>query len=191
MNNVLIYGDSNAWGYAKGGARLDWNQQWPNIFGKLMGSKYRLVQEGLPGRTAGPVDKNLQYLDGQAPFEVILRSALPVELIIIALGTNDLKPVYNQTASDIAKSLKWYKNISNELVPTAKIVFILPPNFVYKDGGMKDELRVEVINEMLKNPEKDQCLSLDNIELSDGVHFSLNGHNQVAQMVSDFVKNLD
>lgn len=184
MKKILIYGDSNTWGYIKGGDRLPEESQWPIILGELLGSDYRIAQEGLPGRTAGPLDRVNIYLDGQLPFEAILRSSLPLDVVIVALGTNDFKPSYTQTAKDITANLLWYRSLSNQIAENARFLFILPANFAYKDGGMKGELRQELIDEMKHALKDDGYISLDDIDLSaDGVHFSPKGHVQVADLV--------
>lgn len=183
MKRLLVYGDSNVWGYIQGGARLPEESQWSVILAQKLEPEYRVIQEGLPGRTAGSVDQDQPCLDGQAHFEAILRSALPLDLVIVALGTNDLKPTYKQTAAQIADSLLWYKNLSAQVAGEAKFLFVLPANFAVKEGGMRNELRREVIDEISRRLDADDYVVLDDIELADSVHFSVKGHHQVADIV--------
>lgn len=183
MKRLLVYGDSNVWGYIQGGARLPEESLWPVILAQKLGSEYRVIQEGLPGRTAGSVDHNEACLDGQAHFEAILRSALPLDFMIVALGTNDLKPIYKQTAAQIADSLLWYKDFSTQVASKTKVLFVLPANFAVKEGGMRNELRREVIDEISGRLDGRDYVVLDDIELADSVHFSVKGHHQVADIV--------
>ena len=54
MKKILIYGDSNTWGDNFFlGKRIDDDKQWANILQKKLGSEYKVIQEGLPGRIAG------------------------------------------------------------------------------------------------------------------------------------------
>ena len=54
MKKILIYGDSNTWGdNFILGKRIEDEKQWPNILQRKLGSEYKILQEGLPGRLAG------------------------------------------------------------------------------------------------------------------------------------------
>ena len=78
----------------------------------------------MPGRVAGEFRTDKPHKNGKATFAKSLSDAGPLDLIIVALGTNDLQQRFERTASDIIDDLLSYKTTS--LVP---IVYILPPNF--------------------------------------------------------------
>lgn len=102
---VIIYGDSNTWGYdADSPSRFPHRKRWVNILRTLLNSEQQLadrsfevISEGLNGRTTiysrelapGEYDRN-----GRATFLQILNTHKPLSLIVIALGTNDLNEKY-------------------------------------------------------------------------------------------------
>ncbi|HEY0793970.1 MAG TPA: GDSL-type esterase/lipase family protein [Chthoniobacterales bacterium] len=65
-----------------------------------------MIEEGLDGRTTDVADPGSPIsgaqLDGSAYLQACLASHLPVDLVVIMLGTNDLKPVFNRTPLRIA-----------------------------------------------------------------------------------------
>ena len=105
--HVLCYGDSNTWGYvpAGGGARHPNHVRWPGVLSKLLRTSYRITEEGLCGRTTvfdDPFSPGVER-NGLKLIGAILDSHKPLDLVIIFLGTNDLKNWYSATAHDIAK----------------------------------------------------------------------------------------
>ncbi|HMH70232.1 MAG TPA: hypothetical protein VK502_02440, partial [Candidatus Saccharimonadales bacterium] len=98
MKRLLCYGDSNTWGQAQHqvgmSKRIASDRQWPQILQHLLFNECLIIQEGLGGRVAGDFDTEKSYYNGKTSYEVVLRSAAPVDLVIIALGTNDLKVRY-------------------------------------------------------------------------------------------------
>lgn len=106
---VLAYGDSNTWGAipapqrGAGGRRFDEDTRWTRIMLAALGPQFTLFEEGLNGRTTcldDPVegrDKN-----GATYLPVSLLTHKPLDLVIIMLGTNDLKYRLSMTAGDIA-----------------------------------------------------------------------------------------
>jgi lysophospholipase L1-like esterase len=67
-----------------------------------LGEGYEVIEEGLNGRCTvwdAPIEPGRNGSQYLAP---CLLSHRPVDLVIIMLGTNDLKGIYGQTASEIA-----------------------------------------------------------------------------------------
>ena len=60
MYTVVCFGDTNTWGYNNDdGERLPYDRRWTGILAKLLGSDFRIVEEGLPGRStvSDPVEE--------------------------------------------------------------------------------------------------------------------------------------
>ncbi len=189
MKRILVYGDSNTWGAkANDTGRLDDSKQWPQILQANLGDSYKIVQEGLCGRIAGNFEENKAYYNGQASFEVIFRSATPVNVLIIALGTNDLKRRYNRTPKQIQHDLLWYTEKTQQLQSSNEgvsisVLYILPPNFTSTEGYYEanQQTRIDLID-MFKGD--DSVLIFDDLEMTeDGVHFSELAHTTVANAV--------
>jgi len=104
MYRILCYGDSNTWGYipAEGG-RFSRTRRWTGVLAANLGENYEIIEEGLNGRTTvwdDPVEG--YHKNGLPYFKACLESHEPLDLVIIMLGTNDLKQRFSLPASDIA-----------------------------------------------------------------------------------------
>ena len=77
MKTVLCYGDSITWGYNPvDGSRFPFEQRWPGVLQARLGSSYRVIEEGLNGRTVatGPARETVTTDNVTAAF------AHPVEV---------------------------------------------------------------------------------------------------------------
>ncbi len=103
MPVIVAFGDSNTWGYDPvTGTRLSPEARWTGAMAAALGSAYRVVEEGLNGRTTvfvDPIEPDRRGADYLAP---CLRSHAPLDLLIIALGCNDMKGRFNVSAAEIA-----------------------------------------------------------------------------------------
>ncbi len=102
---IVCFGDSNTWGHrASDGERYDEEIRWTGILQRLLGTDYIVVEEGQRGRTTvwdDPVENRMAGLKYLWP---CLDSHAPVDLLIIMLGTNDLKPYFAVHPRTIAES---------------------------------------------------------------------------------------
>jgi len=106
--SVLAYGDSNTWGavpqpYRGAGGRFGVTQRWPRIMQAALGPGVNVFEEGLNGRTTcvdDPIEGEIR--NGERYLPVSLITHMPLDLVIIMLGTNDLKARLSMTAGDIA-----------------------------------------------------------------------------------------
>jgi len=115
LKTILCYGDSNTYGtipmnvdilstaIAPSSCRYPEEKRWTGIMKKELGVEYKIIEEGLPGRTTvfdDPVEGI--HKNGLAYLVPCLESHLPIDMAIIMLGTNDLKKRFSATAFDIA-----------------------------------------------------------------------------------------
>ncbi len=100
MKTVLCYGDSLTWG-ANGetGERFADADRWPNVLAAGLGGGVSVVADGLRGRTTA-YDEWLAECDrnGARLFPTALYTHAPIDLVIIMLGSNDMKPHIAGTA---------------------------------------------------------------------------------------------
>lgn len=207
MKKILIYGDSNVWGdNFITGMRIPDDKQWPNILQAKLRNKYKILQEGLPGRLAGNEELIKTYKNGKDSFPSTFRTNAPVDIIIIALGTNDLQLKYSKNAKEISDYLFWYRKVVEEQFndeddkikyfinkQMPKFVYILPPCFDYKigaknifDEGSEEERKniTKIFSEKYKN----EYLTLDELPLAeDGIHLNYEGHKIMAEKVEEFI----
>ena len=103
MKTVLCYGDSNTWGYEPAsGDRFPEDVRWPGVLARELGSEFRVIEEGLNARTTVREDPVEEYKNGKDYLRPCLESHRPLDLVIIALGVNDLKTRFFASASDVA-----------------------------------------------------------------------------------------
>ncbi|MFT4929295.1 MAG: lysophospholipase L1-like esterase [Phenylobacterium sp.] len=104
MKNILCFGDSNTWGYAPGtGYRYPFDQRWTGVLQQALIGDTRIIEEGLNGRTTLHDDEHRDFKNGLALLPVFLQSHAPLDLVIIMLGTNDLKTFFDLSAEQIAQ----------------------------------------------------------------------------------------
>lgn len=109
MPVVLCYGDSNTHGSVPNDGSGPWlrhdrQTRWPGRMADQLGPAWHVIEEGLPGRTTchdSPFDG--PHKNGLRLIGAILESHAPIDLVILMLGTNDLKVLFAATAFDIAK----------------------------------------------------------------------------------------
>lgn len=106
--NILCYGDSNTWGTPP---RQDFGDvprygedvRWGSVLRTALGAGHSVVEEGLGGRTTvwdDPVEG--EHRNGRRYLLPCLLSHRPLDLVILLLGTNDLKHRFGLSAADIA-----------------------------------------------------------------------------------------
>ena len=103
MRTVLCYGDSNTWGYDPSTqGRYPRQVRWPGVLRRELGEGYLVTEEGLNGRTTVWDDPIEGYKNGRSYLIPCLETHKPIDLVVILLGTNDLKMRFSVSAFDIA-----------------------------------------------------------------------------------------
>lgn len=107
---VLLYGDSNTHGtlalaHLDDRRRLGRTERWPGILAAALPG-WHVIEEGLPGRTSvhdDPIEGD--HRNGLSVLPAMLESHRPLDLVVLKLGTNDLKPRFAVGAMDISLSI--------------------------------------------------------------------------------------
>ena len=145
---ILVFGDSNSWGFVpckanESTTRYDAFTRWPAVMAARLGSGFELVEEALSGRTTDLDDSQIDLpsahlrgavFNGAKILPAILASHLPLDLVIIMLGTNDLKTRFNRSAQQIAKAALGLVRLIAEceggvatIYPAPKVLLVAPP----------------------------------------------------------------
>ena len=106
MKRMLCFGDSNTWGYIPGtGGRYNEDIRWTaRLQAALPG--WRVAEEGLNCRTTVFYAPEEQYICGLYYARTCVLSQIPLDLIVIMLGTNDAKVRYAASAHDITAGME-------------------------------------------------------------------------------------
>ncbi|SEP79201.1 Lysophospholipase L1 [Faunimonas pinastri] len=109
MPVVLCFGDSNTWGSAtveRPDGRYGPDERWPGVLQAELGHEWRVVEEGLPGRTT-ICDDPVEGVEMNArPYLLpCLLSHRPVDVFVVMLGSNNLKARFGMSGWEIAESV--------------------------------------------------------------------------------------
>ncbi len=127
MRTILCFGDSNTYGYnPEDGSRYPSEIRWSAVLGKLLEGEAEVIEEGLVGRTTvfedsfRPGRKGIDYL---VP---LLGSHGPVDELVLMLGTNDCKTIYNATADVIGLGIEQLLKKARAYAPQLNILLVSP-----------------------------------------------------------------
>lgn len=108
MTTVLCFGDSNTWGFdpayitAPFPRRHPIGVRWTSLLAAELGSDFRVIEEGQNGRTTVHEDPLNVARNGKDYLPACLESHKPIDIVVMMLGTNDLKSYYNLPPGEIA-----------------------------------------------------------------------------------------
>lgn len=134
---ILCYGDSNTWGHnPANGDRFDNTKRWPKILQNKLGDTYEIIEEGLCGRCASFVDNVKPYRHGISSLRATLEIHQPIDLVILMLGTNDLKSCFSPNAIAVSNGIKeMVQIIKNEYTYNAHMsvpkILIVSPIYIH------------------------------------------------------------
>lgn len=207
---ILCYGDSNTWGqnddknYA---GRYASDIRWTGKLQDLLGIDYYVIEEGLGGRTTNleHYDPAKQSRNGLTYFKPCITSHSPLDMVVLMLGTNDLKLHYQRSAKDIADVLKLFVDevITNN--PSAKVLLVSPiyvddsaPKFSEYYKGTYDSVSAEksrqLGTEIKRVADEIGSLFFDASTVAkagkDGIHFDEQSHPALALSLAEIISNV-
>jgi len=208
---ILCYGDSNTWGYISGSdhQRYNVNERWTGILSELLRNNFVVIEEGLNSRTLISFDRRVGK-EGKNGYEYLipcLDSHDPLDLVILMLGTNELKYVYNKSAEQIGSILEKYfvKTILNRKSQISdkypKLLVVAPPvineSTDYCKNGDKYLMATQKSKDLnviyKKIAQEYNCYFLDNHLLEvgiDGVHLTKGSHKLLAELLNNMIKDI-
>lgn len=134
MYRILCYGDSNTWGFIPITARRYPAQiRWTGKLQALLGQEYQILEAGLNGRTTVWEDGLSEYLNGKSMLFPTLCSQSPVDVVVLMLGTNDLKSRMHLNAMEVSTGAEYLVQViqsyrSEEQLKPADIILVCPPS---------------------------------------------------------------
>jgi lysophospholipase L1-like esterase len=210
IRTVLCYGDSNTWGRAvvpRPDDRYAPDERWPGIVRSALGPDWLVIEEGMPGRTTlrddpieGPERNGRTYL-----LPCVL-SHKPLDVVVIMLGTNDLKARFHASAWEIGESVGALVKIvqkagvgRNEGVP--EIIMVAPPPILkhlpnHSDilaGGYEKSLELSKRYQVVAEREGVGFFNAGSVIESskfDGFHFEPEAHEKLGRSIAEEIRKL-
>jgi lysophospholipase L1-like esterase len=216
MKNILIFGDSNSWGYdsarydtaADAFKRMTETERWPAIVRTLLGSGYNVTEDALNGRTCVWDDPYMPHRNGLPALQAALDANAPLDLVVIQLGCNELKDYFNLNSGMIARGMDRLVRecaVSYYGYPAPKVLLIAPapthpdiakirPNASFGPGAYRKSLELGPLYRAIA--EKRGCGFIDCGELGfeintvDGLHYSYADHAKLAPLVAAKIREM-
>jgi lysophospholipase L1-like esterase len=206
MTTILCYGDSNTWGRDPiSESRFGKDVRWPGVLQQELGEDYEVISEGLPGRATVWTDPIEGHMSGKDYLIPCLNSHKPIDLVIILLGTNDLKHRFGVTAFDIAEGIGHLVKIvqQSESSPggrSPQVLILIPPPLeklskfaeMFAGGVEKSKnlsQQYQRVAELLACPYLNTSEHIVSSDV-DGVHLDASSHKTLGQVVAQKVKEI-
>lgn len=213
MKNILCYGDSNTWGCPP---LEDWpittvtrygpDVRWGSVMRTALGEGYWVVEEGLNGRTTiwdDPVEG--EHRNGKPYLLPCLLSHAPLDLVILMLGTNDLKSRYSLSAWDIASGAATLIDIIQRSLcgpdyAAPQVLLLCPPPVtkltIFSEMMAGSEAKSHKLATHYQQVARDkECEFLDVGQIlrssdRDGIHFEPEDQQKLGRTVAERVKQI-
>jgi lysophospholipase L1-like esterase len=206
VSTVLCYGDSNTWGYDPATrARYPPHTRWTGVLAARLGAEYRVIEEGLNGRTTRWDDPIEVGRNGLTYLRACIESNQPLDLIIIMLGTNDLKRRFDLSASDIAQSAADLAETAWRFAQApdgshAEVLLVAPPAVctltefdLMFDGAREKSCQFSRYYRLAAGWRHLPFFDAGSVIVSsekDGIHFDADEHRKLGEALADEVRRL-
>ncbi|AIQ37578.1 hypothetical protein R50345_24865 [Paenibacillus sp. FSL R5-0345] len=207
---IVCFGDSNTWGYdAETDQRFKDEIRWTGLLDTELGDSYRVIEEGLPGRTSVSEDPLFEGLAGISYLYPCLMSHAPLDLVVIMLGTNDTKERFALTSYNIAQgivrlALKAKGSGAGHAGKAPEVLVIAPPpigaEYIHTPigkpmGSNCSEKSMELsqhLAALLKGTDIHFMDSREYVSMNeiDYMHLDIQGHRNMADLVQNHVKRI-
>jgi lysophospholipase L1-like esterase len=208
---IMVFGDSLSWGYQPGTKHLRFDAQtrWPGRLQNLLGEGYEVIEEALNSRGIEH-DDSRPGKEGRRALDYImacLDSHDPIDIVIVLLGTNELKQEMDMSAEQVGDSMEKLLTIiidrPSQFRDKGPEVLLVSPPIINEeteycrvgDKYLGATRKAEELTNVYKRLAANLGISfvaLKDIEPGvDGVHITADGHAKVAELISAKLKLLD
>jgi lysophospholipase L1-like esterase len=210
MKSILCYGDSNTFGtmpmlHLDDARRFGPGERWTGVARLALGAEWWLVEEGLPGRTT-VLDDPIEgiYKNGLTHLPACLESHWPLDVVVIMLGTNDLKARFGMPPQDIAFGAgRLVETVDTVLRPYGqkpKVLLVCPPPIyeggclasMFGGGAAKSKALAEhyrAVAERFGAGFLDAGTVVTSSDV-DGIHLDLSSHQFLGEAIVNAVRSL-
>ena len=210
MKTILCYGDSNTYGYdPASGFRYPADVRWTGVLKGLLGPDYTLIEEGCNGRTTVFDDPLEGWKNGLDYLKPCLNSHKPVDIVVMMLGSNDLKDCFGASAAKIAdgagvlvQTIQEFTQLKQGFMP--EIVLVSPPyigpgienspfSYAFDDTAIERSHRFA--EEYRRVAEKYGCVFFDAAPVAppsrlDSLHLMPEAHRSLAEALAPVIREL-
>ena len=218
MKNILCFGDSNTWGFVPGAfdpetlymKRYSIRERWPGLLSDILGEDFHIIEEGLNGRTTNVEYPDLSGRSGTSYILPCLYSHSPLDLVILNIGINDIKVIFDRSMMEISKGMAEIIDLIRstsygpDMQGQPQILLLSPSALIHEGyvdqnnesafkGGMEKSL---LFNDFYKKIALDRdCHYLDlqavvSYSKIDGLHYDKRGHAVVASSVASKINEI-
>lgn len=206
MINVLCYGDSNTYGFNPvNQQRFERDIRWTGVLQDLLGDKYYVIEEGLGGRTTVWNDPIEEGRNGKTFLLPCLQSHMPLDLVVLMLGTNDTKKRFSLTSYDIAAGMdNLIKTIQKSECGRqngAPEILLLAPPLIGKLSNYAEMMTGASEKSKMLAPYYEELAERYNIAFfdvesvvsvcdEDGVHLDAKSHRKLAEALAEIIAGM-
>lgn len=200
MKKILCFGDSNTFGFnPKNGKRFDEQTRWAGKLKIALKNKFEVIEKGANNRCGFTENKESTELSSLIAIKKYLE--LKPDIIILAVGINDLQKIYDNDEKAIYFGLKaLIEEIKKENNPN--IILLVPStikenilysffNTLFDEKSIEKSKKLpEIYQKIAKEFELD-LIDLNNIaetSSTDGLHYDVEGHKKIADKLIEFIK---
>lgn len=194
MQKVLCYGDSNTYGFNPiNGLRFSEDERWSGILKNNLTDRFEVIEKGLNNRTGFVDNPQGEKFSAKSNLPKTLQQIRNIDLLILAVGTNDLQTQYNIDFKTIELGLEnLILKVKNQNIKTIIISPVILRKEILKSffGQLFDEVSIQKSVEVQKVFEKVarkldceffDCNKLVSPSTIDGLHYTADAHKKIAE----------
>ena len=204
MPVCVVFGDSNSHGTPPievlgVDGRHQRADRWPNVMGDELGSDWEVITDGLPGRTTvhdDPIEGGAR--SGVAVLPSVLHAHKPIDLLMIMLGTNDLKCRFSVSGTEIVSSVGRLVREAQASGVVGRIMIVAPVPVtecgtlkeVFQGAEQKQDGTVSRLKELAQSLGCGFLAAGEVAEVSpvDGVHLEVSAHHALGKAAASAVR---
>ena len=218
MKNILCFGDSNTWGFVPGAfdpktlymKRYSIRERWPGLLSNILGEDFHIIEEGLNGRTTNVEYPDLSGRSGTSYILPCLYSHSPLDLVILNIGINDTKVIFDRSMMEISKGMAEIIDLIRstsygpDMQGQPQILLLSPSALIHEGyvdqnnesafkGGMEKSLLFNDYYEKLALERDCHYVDLQSVvsySKIDGLHYDKRGHAVVASSVASKINEI-
>ena len=218
IKNILCFGDSNTWGFVPGAfdpktlymKRYSIRERWPGLLRDILGEDFHIIEEGLNGRTTNVEYPDLSGRSGTSYILPCLYSHSPLDLVILNIGINDIKVIFDRSMMEISKGMAEIIDLIRstsygpDMQGQPQILLLSPSALIHEGyvdqnnesafkGGMEKSLLFNDYYEKLALERDCHYIDLQSVvsySKVDGLHYDKRGHAVVASIVASKINEI-